>query len=120
MAGEPLRLASDPDTTLGCSCEAAHPLFHRYKGPLSGARVRVSIMNGASGTMSNAKREAYDRQGPGRVSIAGSRTSENWDMRMEGLHGFERSHSLRGSAGRHQPEAIRRLIAQLLPPTVQA
>jgi hypothetical protein len=61
-----------------------------------------------------------DRQGPWRVSIAGSRTTENWDMRMEGPHGFERSYSLGGSAGKHQPEAIRRLIAQLLPPTVQA
>jgi hypothetical protein len=56
-------------------------------------------------------------RGPWRDSIAGLRTSENWDMRMEGLHGFERSYSL---AGRHQSEAIRRLIAQLLPPTVQA
>jgi hypothetical protein len=42
-------------------------------------------------------------------------------MRMEGgPHGFERSYSLAGSAGKHQPEAIRSLIAQLLPPTVQA
>jgi hypothetical protein len=41
-------------------------------------------------------------------------------MRMEGPHGCERSYSLSGSAGKHQPEAIRRLIAQLLPPTVQA
>jgi hypothetical protein len=37
-------------------------------------------------------------------------------MRIEGPHGFERSYSLAGSAGEHQPEAIRRLIAQLVPP----
>ena len=59
-----------------------------------------------------------DRQGAWRVSIAGSRASENWDMRIEGPHGFERSYSLAGSSGEHQPEAIRRLIAQLVPPTV--
>jgi hypothetical protein len=61
-----------------------------------------------------------DRQGMWRVSIAGSRASENWDMRIEGPHGFERSYTLASSAGEHQPEAIRRLIAQLVPPTVQA
>lgn len=60
-----------------------------------------------------------DRQGAWRVSIAASRASENWDMRIEGPHGFERSYSLAGSAGEHQPEAIRRLIPQLVPPAVQ-
>ncbi len=59
-----------------------------------------------------------DRQGAWRVSIAGSRASENWDMRIEGPHGFERSYSLAGSSGEHQPEAIRRLSAQLVPPTM--
>jgi hypothetical protein len=60
-----------------------------------------------------------DRQGAWRVSIAGSRASENWDMRIEGPHGFERSYVLAGSAGEHEPEAIRRLIAQLMPLTVR-
>ena len=57
-----------------------------------------------------------DRQGAWRVAIAASRASESWEMRIEGPHGFERSYSLAGSAGEHQPEAIRRLIAQLVPP----
>jgi hypothetical protein len=57
-----------------------------------------------------------DRQGAWRVSIAASRASENWEMRIEGPHGFERSYSLAGSAGEHQPETISRLIAQLVPP----
>jgi hypothetical protein len=60
-----------------------------------------------------------DRHGAWRVTIAGSRASENWEMRIDGPHGFERSYSLSGSAGEHQPEAIRRLIAQLVAPTVQ-
>ena len=58
-----------------------------------------------------------DRRGNWRVSIAGSRASENWEMRVEGRNGFERSYTLTGSAGEHQPETIRRLILQLLPST---
>jgi len=56
-----------------------------------------------------------DRRGDWRVSIAGSRASQNWEMRVEGPNGFERSYTLAGSAGEHEPEAIRRLILQLMP-----
>jgi hypothetical protein len=56
-----------------------------------------------------------DRRGDSRVSIAGSRASQDWEMRVEGPNGFERSYTLAGSAGEHEPEAIRRLILQLIP-----
>jgi hypothetical protein len=56
-----------------------------------------------------------DRRGNWRVSIAGSRASENWEMRVEGPNGFERTYTLAGAAGEHEPEAIRRLIVQLVP-----
>jgi hypothetical protein len=56
-----------------------------------------------------------ERRGDWRVSIAGSRASENWDMRVAGPKGFERSYTLAGSAGQHEPDAIRRLILQLIP-----
>jgi len=56
-----------------------------------------------------------DKPGEWRVSIAGSRASENWEMRIEGPNGFERSYVLAGAAGKHEPEAIRRLILQLVP-----
>jgi hypothetical protein len=56
-----------------------------------------------------------DKPGGWRVSIAGSHASENWKMRVEGLNGFERSYTLAGAAGQHEPEAIRRLILQLVP-----
>ncbi len=55
-----------------------------------------------------------DRRGDWRVSIAGSRASDNWEMRVEGPNGFERSYTLAGSAGEHEPDVIRRLILQLL------
>ena len=56
-----------------------------------------------------------DKRGEWRVSIAGSRASENWELRVEGLNGFERTYTLAGVAGEHQPEVIRRLILQLAP-----
>jgi hypothetical protein len=56
-----------------------------------------------------------DKRGEWRVSITGSRASENWEMRVEGPSGFERTYTLAGAAGEHEPEAIRRLILQLVP-----
>ena len=56
-----------------------------------------------------------DKRGDWRVTIAGSRASENWEMRIEGPNGFERTYTLAGAAGEHEPEAIRRLIIQLIP-----
>jgi hypothetical protein len=55
-----------------------------------------------------------DRRGDWRVTVAGSRASENWEMRVEGPNAFERTYTLAGAAGEHEPEAIRRLIVQLV------
>jgi hypothetical protein len=57
-----------------------------------------------------------DRRGNWRVSIAGSRASENWDLRVEGPNGFERSYTL-SAAGEHEPAAIRTLLLKLVPRT---
>jgi hypothetical protein len=40
-----------------------------------------------------------DRPGEWRVSIVGSRANDNWEMKVEGAEGFERSYSLVGGAG---------------------
>ena len=56
-----------------------------------------------------------DKTGEWRVSIAGSRSGEDWEMRVVGPNGFERSYTLSGAAGEHAADAIRRLILQLLP-----
>lgn len=56
-----------------------------------------------------------DRKGQWRVSIAGSRESESWEMRVAGPKGFERTYTLSRAAGEHTPEAIRGLILQLVP-----
>jgi hypothetical protein len=56
-----------------------------------------------------------DRPGEWRVSIVGSRANDNWEMKVEGPAGFERSYSLVGGAGEHQPVAIGNLLGMLLP-----
>ncbi len=55
------------------------------------------------------------RPGEWRVSIIGSRAKEDWEMKVEGPNGFERSYTLVGSAGEHQPMAIGNLLLKLLP-----
>jgi len=56
-----------------------------------------------------------DRPGEWRVSIVGSRENDNWELRIAGPNGFERSYTLIGSAGQHHPNAIRHLLPKLLP-----
>jgi hypothetical protein len=56
-----------------------------------------------------------DRTGDWRVSIMGSRTNDNWEMKIEGPNGFERSYTLAGSAGEHQPMVIGNVLLKLLP-----
>ena len=56
-----------------------------------------------------------EKQGDWRVSIVGSRASDNWEMKLEGPKGFERTYTLVGSAGQHQPEVIRSVLVKLLP-----
>lgn len=57
-----------------------------------------------------------DRQGDWRISITGSRAAESWEMRIEGPNAFERSYSLSGAAGEHEPATIRTLVVRLMPP----
>ena len=57
-----------------------------------------------------------EKPGQWRICISGSRESENWEMRIEGANGFERSSSLASSSGEHEPEVIGNLVLKLLPP----
>jgi hypothetical protein len=55
-------------------------------------------------------------QEPGdwRISIIGSRASDDWEMKVEGPSEFERMYTLSGSAGERQPEVIRSMLLKLL------
>jgi len=56
-----------------------------------------------------------DRLGDLRVSIVGSRENDSWEMKVLGPNGFERSYTLAGSAGEHQPLVVANVLMRLLP-----
>jgi hypothetical protein len=56
-----------------------------------------------------------DKPGAWLVSILGSRANDNWEMKVEGPKGFERSYTLLGSAEQHQPQVIASVLLKLLP-----
>jgi hypothetical protein len=55
------------------------------------------------------------RSGDWRVSIIGSQANDRREMKISGPNGFERSYTLEGRAGEHQPEVIRGLLRRLVP-----
>ena len=72
------------------------------------SRARREILAGVEHVLS-------DLAGEWRVSIVGSRANDNWEMKVEGPQGFERSYTLVGDAGEHQPEVIPNVLIKLLP-----
>jgi hypothetical protein len=56
-----------------------------------------------------------DRPGDWRVSIVGSHANDQWQMRIFGPNGFERSYTLEGSADEHRPDTVRILLSRMLP-----
>jgi hypothetical protein len=56
-----------------------------------------------------------DRPGDWRVSIVGSQANDRWEMKITGPNAFERSYSLEGVAGEHEPQIIGRLVARMVP-----
>lgn len=55
-----------------------------------------------------------EREGDWNVSILGSRASSDWEMKVQGPKGFERTYTLLGP-DQHQPTAIRDVLLQLVP-----
>jgi hypothetical protein len=72
-----------------------------------GAEVRALVEHALS-----------DRPGDWRVSIVGSRENDSWEMKILGPNGFERSYTLVGIAGEHQPAVISNVLLRLLPARV--
>lgn len=58
-----------------------------------------------------------DRPGDWRVLIIGSQANDRWEMRITGPSAFERSYTLEGSAGEHEPSIIGRLVARMVSAT---
>ena len=55
------------------------------------------------------------RLGDWRVSIVGSQENEEWELRILGPNGFERSYVLDGASGEHDPRAVGRIFAAMMP-----
>jgi hypothetical protein len=56
-----------------------------------------------------------DRPGDWRVSIIGSQENDRWEMKITGPNAFERSYTLEGTAGQHEPRVIASLVARMVP-----
>jgi len=56
-----------------------------------------------------------DRPGDWRVLIVGSRANDRWEMKILGPKAFERSYTLEGTAGEHDPQRIATLVARMVP-----
>ena len=56
-----------------------------------------------------------DKPGAWRVIIVGSRATDNWELKVEGPKGFERSYTLSGKSGEHEPKVIGNVLSKLVP-----
>ena len=54
-----------------------------------------------------------DRPGDWLLSIVAPRGNDRWKMRITGPNTFERSYTLEGSAGEHEPQSIARFLARM-------
>lgn len=56
-----------------------------------------------------------DRPGEWRISFMGSQANDLWDMKILGPNAFERSYTLDGAIGEHEPQAIGQIVRRMLP-----
>ena len=56
-----------------------------------------------------------DRTGDWQVVIIGSQASNRWEMKITGPNGFERSFTLEGSMGQHEPGRVAAILGRMLP-----
>jgi hypothetical protein len=55
-----------------------------------------------------------DRPGDWRVLI-GSQDSDQWELTIFGANAFERSYTLEGGAGQHDPHVIAAIVSRMVP-----
>jgi hypothetical protein len=56
-----------------------------------------------------------DQPAEWRVSIIGSLESDRWELKIFGPYAFERSYTLEGSAGEHDPQVIAGIVSKTVP-----
>jgi hypothetical protein len=56
-----------------------------------------------------------DRTGDWRVVIMGSQANDRWEMKITGPNAFERSYTLEGTLGQHEPTVVAAIVSRMLP-----
>lgn len=56
-----------------------------------------------------------DRPGDWRVVILGSQADDRWEMKITGPNAFERSYTLEGELGQHEPPVVASIVSRMLP-----
>lgn len=56
-----------------------------------------------------------DRKGDWRVVILGSKGTDRWELKITGPNAFERSYTLEGALGQHDPPTVAAIITRMLP-----
>ena len=56
-----------------------------------------------------------DRPGFWRVVIIGSQGNDRWEMKITGPNAFERSYTLEGALGQHEPSTVAAIVTRMLP-----
>ncbi len=59
-----------------------------------------------------------DRPGDWRVVILGTQATDRWDMKITGPNAFERSYTLEGELGQHEPAVVAGIVSRMLPTRV--
>jgi len=59
-----------------------------------------------------------DRPGDWQVVILGSQANDCGEMKITGPNAFERSYTLEGMLGQHEPSTVAAIIARMLPSRV--
>jgi len=55
-----------------------------------------------------------DCSGDWRVLIIGSQANDRWEMKITGPNAFERSYTLEGTAGQHEPHTIGDIVRRIV------
>ena len=55
-----------------------------------------------------------DRPGDWRVLIIGSQDNDRWEMKITGPNAFERSYTLEGTAGQHDPQTVGNIVRRIV------
>jgi hypothetical protein len=56
-----------------------------------------------------------DRPGDWRVFIIGSQANDRWEIKILGPNAFERSYTLEGTAGQHEPAVVGTIVSKMVP-----